>query len=551
MEKIWLKRYPSNVPTEIDPDQYRSLVEILDRSCCQFGRRLAFASMDYGMSYAELEQTSRAFAAWLQHHLGLEKGERVAIMLPNLLQYPVALFGALRIGLVVVNINPLCTPRELEHRLQDSGARVILILANLAHVLAEVIERTEIRVTIVTEVGDLLPYWKAKVVNLVARHIKKIVPSYALPNAVTFKETLSDGTHLNLRRVVVTGEDLAFLQYTDGTTGLSKGVMLTHRNMLANVRQITAWVGAVVREGREVVITALPMYHLFCLTVNCLCFLHLGGLNVLVANPRDPSLLMREMRQWKFSVITGADTLYGLLIDNDKFSTLDFTSLRLAVGVGVAVRRSVAEHWRALTGIPILEGYGLTEASPVICANPVDIEDFSGNVGLPVPSTEVRLCDEEGREVPLGERGELYVRGPQVMRGYWRNPEETARILQEGWLLTGDIATVNERGFFRIVGRKKDLIAVSDNDVFPSEIEELVVACPGVLEAICVGVPDEKNGKAVKLFVVPKPGVELTVEKILAYCGQHLTAYGLPCHIEFRDSLPKSSAGKIIRHALR
>ena len=551
MEKIWLKRYPPNVPTEIDPDQYRSLVEIFDRSCCQFGRRLAFASMDYGMSYAELEQASRAFAAWLQHHLGLEKGERVAIMLPNLLQYPVALFGALRIGLVVVNINPLCTPHELEHRLQDSGARVILILANLAHVLAEVIERTEIRMTIVTEVGDLLPYWKARVVNLVARHIKKTVPSYALPNAVAFKEALSDGTHLSLRRVAVSGEDLAFLQYTDGTTGLSKGVMLTHRNMLANVRQMTAWVGAMVREGQEVVITALPMYHLFCLTVNCLCFLHLGGLNVLVANPRDPALLVREMCRWKCSVIAGADALYGALLDNDKFNTLDFTSLRLAVGVGVAVRRSVAEHWRVLTGIPILEGYGLTEASPVICANPVDIEDFSGSVGLPVPSTEVRLCDEGGREVPLGERGELYVRGPQVMRGYWRNPEETARILREGWLLTGDIATANEQGFFRIVGRKKDLIVVSDTDVFPSEIEEMVVACPGVLEAICIGVPDEKSGKAVKLFVVPKPGIELSIEKILAYCGQRLTAYGLACHIEFRDSLPKSCAGKILRHALR
>ena len=455
MEKPWLKRYPLKVPADINPDEYRSLVEVFDRSCCQFGRRNAFVNMGYGMSYAELEQMSRAFAAWLQQGLGLEKGERVAIMLPNLLQYPVALFGALRAGLVVVNVNPLYTPRELEHQLKDSGAKAILILAHFAHVLAEVIERTEIRTAIVTEIGDLLPYWKAKVVNLVARHIKKRVPHYTLPHAIGFKETLTKGAHLILRPVAVSGEDLAFLQYTGATTGLAKGVMLTHRNLLANMRQIVAWVGAAFHEGEEIVITPLPLHHMFCLTVNCLCFLHLGGLNVLVTNPRDISLFVREIRPWKFTVITGVDTLFNALVDNDRFAELDFSSLRLTVGGDAVIGRAVADRWRTLTGVPVLESYGLTEAAPLICVNPVDIEDFTGSVGLPLPSTEVQLRDEEGKEVPLGERGELCARGPQVMRGYWRRPEETARAFRDGWLLTGDIATMDEQGFFRIVDRKQ------------------------------------------------------------------------------------------------
>ncbi len=551
MEKVWLKRYPPNVPAEINPDEYRSLVEVFDRSCCQFGRRLAFVNMGYGMTYAELEQTSRAFAAWLQQDLGLEKGERVAIMLPNLLQYPVALFGALRAGLVVVNVNPLYTPRELEHQLKDSGAKAILILANFAHVLAEVIERTEIRTAIVTEIGDLLPYWKAKVVNLVVRHIKKGVPNYALPNAVGFKETLAGGARLTLRPVAVTGDDLAFLQYTGGTTGLSKGAMLTHRNLLANMRQIVAWVGSVIHEGEEIVITALPLYHIFCLTVNCLCFLHFGGLNVLITNPRDIPLFVREIRSWKFTVITGVNTLFSALVNHDKFAGLDFSSLRLTVGGGAAVQRTVAERWRAMTGVPILEGYGLTEAAPVICVNPVDIEDFTGSVGLPVPSTDVQLRDEDGREVPPGERGELCARGPQVMRGYWRRPEETARALRDGWLLTGDVATVDEQGFFRIVDRKKDLILVSGFNVYPNEVEAVAIGCEGVLEVACIGVPDERSGEAVKVFVVAKPGMEPTAEAILAHCRKHLTAYKLPRQIEFRDSLPKSNVGKILRRELR
>ncbi|MFZ1641479.1 MAG: long-chain-fatty-acid--CoA ligase FadD [Candidatus Contendobacter sp.] len=551
MEKIWLKRYPPNVPAEIDPDEYTSLVEVFERSCRQFGPRAAFVNMGYGMTYTELEQKSRGFAAYLQQELGLTKGERVAIMLPNLLQYPVALFGALRAGLIVVNVNPLYTPRELEHQLRDSGARAILILANFAHVLAEVMEKTAVKTAIVTEVGDLLPFWKAKVVNLVVRHIKKMVPDYTLPNAVGFNETLTLGGRRTLRPVAVGGEDLAFLQYTGGTTGLSKGAMLTHRNMLANMEQISAWVGSAIRDGEEIVITALPLYHIFCLTVNCMCFVRHGGLNVLITNPRDIPLFVEEIRQWKFTVITGVNTLFNALANNDKFAKLDFASLRLAVGGGAAVQQAVAERWQAMTGTPILEGYGLTEAAPVICVNPVDITGFTGNVGLPVPSTDVQLRDEEGHEVPPGERGELCARGPQVMRGYWQRPEDTARAIRDGWLLTGDVATVDEQGFFRIVDRKKDMILVSGFNVFPNEIEDVVIGCEGVLEVACIGVPDDKTGEAVKVFVVLKPKVELTAEAILAHCRKNLTAYKMPRAIEFRDSLPKSNVGKILRRELR
>ncbi|MDS4028626.1 MAG: AMP-binding protein [Candidatus Contendobacter sp.] len=551
MEKVWLKRYPPNVPAEINPDQYASLAEVLEQSCRRFGPHLAFANMGYGMTYEELEEKSQDFAAWLQQDLGLEKGERVAIMLPNLLQYPVALFGVLRAGLVVVNVNPLYTPRELEHQLKDSGAKVILILVNFAHVLAEVIDQTEIKQVIVTEIGDLLPFWKAKVVNLVVKHIKKMVPHYHLPGAIGFNEALALGRRRTLQPVALTGEDLAFLQYTGGTTGLSKGAMLTHRNLLANMQQISVWVGSKIRDGEEIVVTALPLYHIFCLTVNCLCFVRHGGLNLLITNPRDIPLFVEELRPWKFTVITGVNTLFNALINHDKFARLDFSALRLAVGGGAAVQKAVAERWQGLTGVPILEGYGLTEASPVVCVNPADITGFTGNIGLPLPSTEVQLRDEEGNEVPLGERGELYARGPQVMRGYWQRPEDTARAIRDGWLLTGDVATVDEQGFFRIVDRKKDLVLVSGFNVFPNEIEDVVIGCAGVLEVACIGVPDDKSGEAVKVFVVPKSGVELTAEAILAHCRTQLTGYKMPRYVEFRDSLPKSNVGKILRRELR
>lgn len=551
MEKVWLKRYPSGVPAEIDPDEYTSLVEVFERSCQRFGPRLAFANMGYAMNYTELDQQSRAFAAYLQQTLGLQKGERVAIMLPNLLQYPVALFGVLRAGLVAVNVNPLYTPRELEHQLQDSGAKAIVILANFAHVLAAVVAKTAIEQAIVTEVGDLLPFWKAKVVNLVVRRIKKMVPDYQLPHAIGFNEALANGKRRPLTPVAVNGEDLAFLQYTGGTTGLSKGAMLTHRNMLANMQQISAWVGSSIRDGEEIVITALPLYHIFCLTVNCMCFVRYGGLNVLITNPRDIPLLVKELRPWKFTVITGVNTLFNALVNHAAFAELDFAALRLAVGGGTAVQKAVAERWQAMTGIPILEGYGLTEASPVVCVNPVDIAGFTGSIGLPLPSTDIQLRDEEGNEVPTSERGELCVRGPQVMRGYWQRPAETARTIRDGWLLTGDVATLDEQGFFRIVDRKKDMILVSGFNVFPNEIEDVVIGCEGVLEVACVGVPDDKSGEAVKIFVVAKPGVELSAEAILAHCRTQLTGYKMPRQVEFRDSLPKSNVGKILRRELR
>ncbi|HOW62278.1 MAG TPA: AMP-binding protein, partial [Candidatus Contendobacter sp.] len=436
-------------------------------------------------------------------------------------------------------------------QLKDSGAKAILILANFAHVLAEVIANTEVKRAIVTEIGDLLPFWKAKVVNLVVKHIKKMVPNYSLPGAISFNDALAAGGRRKLGPVALTGEDLAFLQYTGGTTGLSKGAMLTHRNMLANMQQISAWVGSAIRDGEEIVITALPLYHIFCLTVNCMCFIRHGGLNVLITNPRDIPLFVEEIRQWKFTVITGVNTLFNALVNNDKFAKLDFSALRLAVGGGAAVQKAVAERWQTMTGVPILEGYGLTEAAPVVCTNPVNITGFTGSIGLPLPSTDVQLRDEEGNEVPPGERGELCVQGPQVMRGYWERPHDTERTIRDGWLLTGDVATVDEQGFFRIVDRKKDMILVSGFNVFPNEIEDVVIGCEGVLEVACIGVPDDKSGEAVKVFVVLKPGVELTAEAILAHCRTQLTGYKMPRHVEFRDSLPKSNVGKILRRELR
>ncbi len=551
MEKVWLKRYPPEVPADIDPDRYRSLVEVFERSCSKFGRRFAFASMGYGLTYRELEKKSRAFAVYLQQELRLEKGERVAIMLPNVLQYPVALFGALRAGLVVVNVDPFRASRELEHQLRDSGAKAILILANFARALAEVVDKTEIEHVIVTEIGDLLPYWKAKVVSLVVKHIKKMAPDHTLPGEIALNDALAAGSERQLRPVAIAGEDLAFIQYTGGTTGPSKGAMLTHRNMVANIQQCLAYLGPSLREGEEIAITALPLYHGFCLTVNCLSFVLFGGLSVLITNPRDIPLFLSEMRQWKFSVITGAGAQFDALVNQPKFAQQDFGTLKLVIGAGSAVQRTVAERWRAATGVPILEGYGLTEAAPMVCINPADLGEFDGGVGLPLPSTEIGLRDAAGDEAPPGEPGELCVRGPQVMRGYWRQPEETARAIRDGWLLTGDMATVDERGFVRIADRKQDLILVSGRNVFPNEIEQVVIGCEGVLEVVCIGVPDEKTGEAVKIVVVRKPGAPLSADAILDRCRQRLAAHEMPRHIEFRDSLPKSNAGKILRRELR
>ena len=552
MEKIWLKRYPQGVPAEINPDNYTSLVDVFDECCSKFRDRPAFTNMGSVLTYQDIDTRSRAFAAYLQQTLGLKKGERVAIMMPNLLQYPIALWGILRAGLVVVNVNPLYTPRELEHQLKDAGASTLLIIANFASVLAEVIDNTPVKNVIVTEVGDLIPGFKGALTNFVVKRIKKMVPSYQLPNALSFKKVLAEGATQSLSPVPLTNHDLAFLQYTGGTTGVAKGAMLTHRNMIANMEQVSAWLGPEVNEGQEVLIAALPLYHIFCLTANCLCFMKFGGLNVLISNPRDIPGFVKELSKWKFSVISGVNTLFNALVNNEDFHNLDFSALKMSVGGGMAVQQAVADRWQQVTGTHLLEGYGLTESSPVVCINPTDLSEYSGSIGLPVPSTELSFRDENGETVLMGEAGEICIKGPQVMLGYWQRPDETTKTLTEdGWLRTGDIATIDEQGFVRIIDRKKDMILVSGFNVFPNEVENVVALCDGVLEAACIGVPDEKSGEAVKVFIVPKEGVSLTVEVVKDFCRKNLTGYKVPKFIEFRTDLPKSNVGKILRRELR
>ncbi len=552
MEKIWLKHYPKGIPTEINPDEYTSIVDMFEQSCKRFSDRPAFTNMGRTISFAELEAKTRALAAYLQFDLGLDKGDRVAIMMPNILQYPIALFAILRAGLIVANVNPLYTARELEHQLNDSGAKAIIIVANFAHVLAQVRDQTHVEHVIITDIGDLLAFPKAALINFVVKHVKKMVPDYHIPGAIKLNVALAQGQKLSLDPVKLTGEELAFLQYTGGTTGVSKGAMLTHRNMVANVQQVSVWLSDKINEGTEIIITALPLYHIFCLTANCLCFMKHGALNVLITNPRDIPGFVAELSKWKFTTITGVNTLFNALTHDQAFVKLDFSALKLCVGGGMAVQKAVAERWAEITGKSISEGYGLTETSPVVCINPLDLEHFSGSIGLPLPSTDISLRDDEGQEVALGQTGELCVKGPQVMHGYWQRPDETAKTLsRDGWLLTGDIATVDEQGFVRIVDRRKDMILVSGFNVFPNEIEDVVAMHAGIMEVACIGVPDEKSGEAVKIFVVAHPNTELSVEDIREYCKQSLTGYKIPKHVEFRDNLPKSNVGKILRRELR
>lgn len=551
MERIWLKRYPEGIPAEIDPDEYQSVADVFEKSCRTYKDRPAFTNMGKTITFAELDAKSRDFAAYLQS-IGLKCGDKVAIMMPNVLQYPIALSGVLRAGMVVVNVNPLYTARELENQLIDSGAKVIVIVANFAHVLAEVVHKTQVQHIILTELGDMLSFPKSFIVNFVIKHVKKMVPSYQLPNTVKFISALVRGRHAPFEKPTIIGEDLAFLQYTGGTTGVAKGAMLTHRNMVANMQQVSAWLGPSVKRGEEILITALPLYHIFSLTANCLCFMKFGSLNVLITNPRDIPGFIKELSQWKFTAITGVNTLFNGLLNHADFAKLDFSALKLSVGGGMAVQQAVAEKWHSVTGTHILEGYGLTESSPVVTVNPLDLKEYSGSIGLPVPSTDVSLRDEDGNEIGIGERGELCVKGPQVMRGYWQRPDETAQVLTEdGWLLTGDIATIDEEGFIRIVDRKKDMILVSGFNVFPNEIEEVIAKHESVLEVACIGVPDDKSGEAVKVFVVPKEGIHITKQGIIDHCKIHLTAYKVPKYVETRTELPKSNVGKILRRELR
>jgi long-chain acyl-CoA synthetase len=552
MEKIWLKNYPADMLEEISLDPAATLVTMLEHSIAGYPDRPAFACMGRTISYRELDRLSAAFAAWLQDS-GLAPGSRIAIMLPNILQYPVALVGALRAGMVVVNVNPLYTARELRHQLKDSGAETIVILENFAHVLEKVIGDTSVNRVVVTGLGDLLGVPKSLIVNFVVRHIRKLVPAYELPGHVTFRGVLSSCAGKPLAPVELDGESLAFLQYTGGTTGPSKGAMLSHGNVLANVLQMSQLTDPYTTPGEEIVITALPLYHIYALVVNCMCFVRIGGLNVLIPNPRDLPGFVKELGKWEFTAFFGVNTLYNALIHDPDFVKLDFSHLRLAGGGGMAVQSAVAHKWHDLTGQLLQEGYGLTECSPVVTFNLKNqTEIYTGSVGVPLPSTEISIRDESGNEVPVGEPGELSVSGPQVMKGYWRREEATAETFwSDGYLRTGDIATVDEDGYVRIVDRAKDMILVSGFNVYPCEIEDVVTQHPDVLEAACIGVPDEKSGERVKIFVVRQPGSEVGAEALIDFCRENLTGYKVPREVEFRDDLPKTNVGKILRRELR
>jgi long-chain acyl-CoA synthetase len=551
VERIWLSSYPPDVPADIDADAYASLVEVLEESCVRFGHRPAFSNLGKQLSYGELDRLSHAFGAWLQREAGLTPGDRVAIMMPNLLQYPVVLFGCLRAGLTVVNVNPLYTARELRHQLRDSAADTLVVLENFAHVVQEVMAETPLRRVVVTALGDLLPAPKRWLVNAVVRHVRHMVPDWQIGGAIGFRETLARGRGHTLSKPALRGSDIAFLQYTGGTTGEAKGAILTHRNMVANLEQASAWLRGHVREGEEVIITALPLYHIFSLLANCLTFMKLGGENVLITNPRDLPAFIKILSQTRFTAMTGVNTLFNALLNNTDFQALDFSSLRLTLGGGMAVQRAVAERWKAVTGNTLLEAYGLTETSPGVCINPTDLPEYNGSVGLPLPSTDIAIRDEAGVELPVGETGELCVRGPQVTQGYWNRPEESAAaFFGSDWFRTGDIARVDERGFVYIVDRKKDMIIVSGFNVYPNEVEDVLASHPDVQEAAVVGVTDDSGGEQVCAYVVSR-NPALGEAELIRHCREQLTAYKVPKRIEFRDELPKTNVGKILRRALR
>lgn len=551
MEKLWLKSYPADVPADINPDEYPSIIELFEEAVQRYSDRRAFTNMGVSITYKELDQLSRDFAAYLQHKLQLKPGTRIAIMSPNLLQYPVALFGVLRAGMVVANVNPLYTPRELKHQLNDSGAEVIVIVENFAHTLEKVIQDTGVQHVITTKIGDMFPAVKGWLVNTVVKYLKKGVPDFSLPDAISFKDVLAEGKHMSYKKPEINGYDIAFLQYTGGTTGVAKGAVLTHRNMVGNVMQASAVINPIFGHEPEIIITALPLYHIFSLTANCLTFMYNGGENVLITNPRDMKGFVKELQKHEFTALTGVNTLFNGLLNTPGFAELDFTHFKLALGGGMAVQRAVAEKWQQVTGRPLLEAYGLTETAPAVSINPLNLKEYNGTIGLPVPSTEVSIRDEDGKELDVNEPGELCVRGPQVMRGYYQRPTETAKVLSEdGWLKTGDVATIDEQGFLRIVDRKKDMILVSGFNVYPNEIEDVVAAHPGVLEVAAVGVPDESSGEVVKVFVVRKDSM-LNEDELKNYCRENLTGYKVPKLIEFRDELPKTNVGKILRRELR
>ena len=550
-ERPWLASYPAHVPAEINVDEFPSIVSVLKTSCDRFSALPAFTNFGKVLTFAEVDELSNRFANYLLNDLKLKKGDRVALMMPNVLQYPIAIFGVLRAGLTVVNTNPMYTGRELKHQLRDSGAVAIVVMEMFAHTLADIIAETAVKHVVTTCVGDMLGFPKGQIVNFTLKYIKKVVPEYRLPGAVSFNRALAMGGSKPLPDIDIRPGDIAFLQYTGGTTGVAKGAMLTHRNLVANMQQASAWINNLVSEGKEIIITALPLYHIFALTSNCLVFMKVGGLNYLITNPRDMPGFVKELGKSKFTGITGVNTLFNGLLNTPGFDKLDFSTLKFTLGGGMAVQRAVAERWKKTTGVTLAEAYGLTETSPAACMNPVDIADYNGSIGLPVSSTDCCVKDEEGHVLPMGEVGELCVKGPQVMLGYWQLPEETAKVIDDdGWLHTGDMAKMDERGYFYIVDRKKDMILVSGFNVYPNEIEDVIAMMPQVLEVAAIGIPDEKSGEAVKVVIVKKDPA-LTADMVKAFCRENLTGYKLPKVVEFRTDLPKSNVGKIIRRELR
>ena len=550
MDKIWIKSYPSGVPADISIDHVPSLVALFEDACRKYADKMAYVSMGQEMTYGELDRLTRDFAGWLQS-LGLKKGDRVALMMPNLLQYPVALFGTLRAGCVVVNCNPLYTPRELEHQLKDSGATAIVIVENFANTLQQVIARTAVKHVVVTPMGEMLSMVKGALVNFVVRHVKKLVPTWSLSGSINFSAALAAGRRHGMDPVALGHDDLAFLQYTGGTTGVSKGAMLTHANISSNVMQAYSWIKPVVNEGEEFIITALPLYHIFALTANCLTFLMIGARNLLIANPRDIPGFVKEWAKYPITVVTGVNTLFNALLNNPEFAALDFSTMKVTLGGGMAVQGPVADRWRKVTGTPLLQAYGLTETSPAATINPLHMTEFNGSIGLPISSTEVAIRDDSGKEVPLGQVGEICVRGPQVMKGYWQRPEETANVMYgDGFLKTGDMGYIDHLGYVFLVDRKKDMILVSGFNVYPNEVEEAVAMHEGVSDVAAIGVHDDNSGEAVKIFVVRKDP-NLTAEELIAHCRKQLTGYKVPKHVEFRADLPRTNVGKILRRALK
>jgi long-chain acyl-CoA synthetase len=551
MEKIWQKNYQDGVPFDINPRENNSITEIMENAFNKFSNLPAYHNMGKTITFSELETESKKFGSYLQNQLGLKQGDRVALMLPNILQYPIALFGILQAGLVAVNINPLYTARELEHQLQDSGAEVIVIFANSAHILEKVLEKTDVKHVITTEIGDLLKFPKALIVNFVIKHIKKMVPDWNIPYAISFKDALHKGNPLKIRPVSIHSEDIAFLQYTGGTTGISKGAILTHGNIVANITQAKAWIKTLVHEGKEIIITPLPLYHIFSLTANCLTYSSIGALNVLITNPKDIPNFVKELKKWDFTAITGVNTLFNALLNNAEFKDVNFKTLKVVLGAGMAVQKPVAEAWQKITGKPLLEAYGLTETSPAACMNPGNLSAYNGFVGLPISSTIVSIKDADENDLPIGEIGEICIKGPQVMKEYWRQPAETKKVMTaDGFFKTGDLGFMNADGFVKIVDRKKDMIIVSGFNVYPNEIEEIVAGHDKVLECAAIGVPDEKCGEAVKLFIVNKEP-SLSENELRSFCKEKLTGYKVPKFFEFRQELPKSNVGKILRRALR